>query len=231
MVILIALVGVLVGWFLNWLADYLPRYSATCPAAATRTRLCAPAVWQLLRSPWQRTAVADRAFALCLGVELLSAVSFAFFWSQPGPSWKLLFNAAVYAFFLLIAIIDLKYRLVLNIVTYPATAAVLLIQLVVLRQNAGNVLLGGGLAFAIFFLTAWFGDLGSGDVKLGTLIGASFGFPQMLWALIVGGGIGAVVAAILILRYRPARITIPYAPFLCLGAMVALLYNPGLFPA
>jgi prepilin signal peptidase PulO-like enzyme (type II secretory pathway) len=231
MVIMIALCGVLVGWFLNWLADYLPRFSASRPE-----KLCVAwpyplATWQLLKMAWTRSVAWDRWSALRVGVELLSAFSLVYFWTQQAFTWTLLFHAAVYSFFLLIAIIDLKYRLVLNIVTYPAMAIALLVQTVVLHQNTVNVLLGGALAIAIFAFSAWLGDLGGGDIKLGTLIGAAFGFPQMLWALLLGAGVGAVAAAIMIVRFHPARVTIPYAPFLCLGAMLALLYNPGLFPA
>ncbi len=204
MIILISLIGAIAGWLLNWVADHLPRFSSSRPAAP------------LLRQGhdlWFRA-----------GAVLLSAGCFAFFWAQFGASWRLLFYAGVFAFFLLIAIIDLKCRLVLNILTYPATVIILLAQWILLRQNLTGVVLGGGLALAIFSLAAWLGDLGGGDIKLATLIGVAFGFPQMLWALIVGGGFGAVVAVILILRHR--RASIPYAPFLCLGAMVALLYNP-----
>jgi leader peptidase (prepilin peptidase)/N-methyltransferase len=211
MIILIILIGLLVGWMVNWAVDYLPRYAASRPTTVTM-RLYPP--------------------ALRAGVELVSALAIAYLWTQLGLSWNLLFYAGAYAFFLLIAMIDLKYRLVLNVMTYPAIAALLLVHCVFLRQNTLHVLLGGSLAFAIFFLTAWLkpDDLGSGDVKLATLIGVAFGFPQVLWALIVGGSSGALVAVILLLRRREAKMTMPYAPFLCLGAMVAILYNPILLP-
>jgi len=232
MVVLIALIGWLVGWLLYWAADFAPRLAAD-PSQQTKvpqTRGLSPlfnnhlpAVWQLARGP------RSGAILLPLAIEAVSAAVFAYLWLRFGPSWNLLLTAASYAFLLLIAIIDLKFRLILNAFTYPAIVA-LLVYGVVWRQDALRVLLGGALAFAIFFLTAWLkpGDLGGGDVKLATLIGVAFGFPHVLWALIVGAGSGALVAVYLIARRKGLKSHIPYAPFLCLGALVALLYNPFL---
>ena len=53
-----------------------------------------------------------------------------------------------------------------------------------------------------------------------------FGFPQVLWALLASAAASAVVIAALLLSHRlTRRDTIPFAPFLCLGALVILLYN------
>ena len=104
-------------------------------------------------------------------------------------------------------------------------------NLLALPEQRTAILLGGGMAFAIFFLTAWLrpGELGGGDVKLATVIGVTFGFPQMLLALLVGAGIGAGVAVMMMMTRQAGRKTrIPYAPFLCLGAMALLLSHAGL---
>jgi prepilin signal peptidase PulO-like enzyme (type II secretory pathway) len=42
----------------------------------------------------------------------------------------------------------------------------------------------------------------------------------------VGAGLGALVAVALLMHQHRRGSTIPYAPFLCFGALVALLYNP-----
>ena len=93
-----------------------------------------------------------------------------------------------------------------------------------------SMIIGGIFAFVIFYGTAILkpGDLGGGDVKLAALIGLTFGFPAVLWVLIVGAGTGAVVAIYFLLKSGHSVRSIPYAPFLCLGALVALFYNPFL---
>lgn len=223
MIMITALVGWFAGWLLNRLSDYLPRFSVTENPKPVATRSNWPAVLELIRSkqPFKMSWL-----LLDAGVEVLSALFFAVMWSQLGASLALLFALCGYCFFLLIAIIDFKYRLVLNVLTYPAIVAMLVLNLVTLPQQTTNILLGGAMAFGIFFLTAWLrpGELGGGDVKLATLIGVAFGFPQMLLALLVGAGIGAVVVIFLLLSRKAGwKSQIAYAPFLCLGAMVLLL--------
>jgi len=222
MIAFVTLVGLLAGWLLNQASNYLPRFSTTPQAVAALP--LAPAVWRLL----SRTGRREDWFWLHIGVEVSSGVVFAALWAQLGWSWPFALAIAGCAFFLLIAVIDVKHRLVLNVLTYPALAAVLLVHLLILRQNTLSVLLGGILAFSIFFLTAWLkpGDLGFGDVKLAALIGVTFGFPQVLWALMAGAGTGGVVAVYLLtFRRNGMKSQIPYAPFLCLGAVALLLYN------
>jgi len=221
--LLMALIGWFAGWLLNRLSDYLPRFSVTEKPKSLTTRSYTPAVWELITSkqPLKRSWL-----LLDAGVEVLSPLFFAVMWLQLGASVAFLFALCGYFFFLLIAIIDLKYRLVLNILTYPAIVVLLLFNLLTLPQQTTNILLGGAMAFGIFFLTAWLrpGELGGGDVKLATLIGVAFGFPQMLLALLVGAGIGGVVVIFLLVSRKAGwKSQIAYAPFLCFGAMFLLL--------
>jgi leader peptidase (prepilin peptidase) / N-methyltransferase len=132
----------------------------------------------------------------------------------------------VCAYLLLIALIDMRYRLILNVVVYPAFALLALTYLAA-GQTLNGALLGAGFAFMIFYATTLVkpGQLGMGDVKLATLIGFGFGFPGVLIALIVGVGAGGVAAIWLLLRKSKTTRTIPYAPFLCLGAL-AVLFIP-----
>ncbi|MBI5671456.1 MAG: prepilin peptidase [Chloroflexi bacterium] len=216
MLIVTILAGLLAGVILNLASDYLPRFAAEPPSLppVSLRRLFTPGVG------W---------FRLHLAIMATSAVGFALLGYLIPSTPDLLLALLVYLALLLITVIDIKYRLVLNIITYPAVVLVLLAHLLLLRQNIASILVGGVLAFAIFFLTAWLkpGQLGMGDVKLAALIGFVFGFPGVLWALIVGAGCGGLAAAVLIASRRGTlQTTMPYAPFLCLGAMIALLYNP-----
>jgi prepilin signal peptidase PulO-like enzyme (type II secretory pathway) len=68
--------------------------------------------------------------------------------------------------------------------------------------------------------------MGLGDVKLAALIGLVVGFPSILLALflsfVVGGAVGA---AGLLARRIGTKDALPFAPFLAMGGMVALLYG------
>lgn len=215
------------GWLACELVAYAPRWAMTASEPNALIAHQAPAVWRVLLALWKRTPL-ENLPRFALSVELASGLFLVVLWLQIGPSWTFVLLAGAYAFFLLIALIDLKYRLVLNAMTYPAILAVTCANLLLIRQDARIILLGGALAFSIFYLTAWLkpGQLGGGDVKLALLMGLMFGFPYVLWPLIIGGGTGGLTALYLLRRGAGSKASIPYAPFLCLGVMVALLYNP-----
>lgn len=210
----------MMGWAINIASHILPRYART-PPNTVEPLTYSPATLLLLR---------QRAYdRLQLGVEwLMLGLAMLLAW-RIGVSIDALLVLGVMGFFMLIAVIDLKYRLILNIVTYPAFIIAVIMQVVILPDALLNVVIGGVFAFGIFFIVAQMkpDDLGGGDVKLAALIGVIFGFPNMLWALIVGGTVGALAAIYLVVRGSSTlRSYIPYAPFLCTGAMVALMYNP-----
>jgi prepilin signal peptidase PulO-like enzyme (type II secretory pathway) len=223
MIMVAALTGGLVGVGVSWATNSIPRLTQRHPALSKPVPGAAVLFLQQDRNNSRNRP------GLRVGVGLLSALLFAYLWARHGFTWTLLFVAGSYAFFLFIALADLHYRLVPNLLVYPAIIAVLLLHLLVLPETLLNMLLGGILAFSIFFLTAWLrpGQLGGGDIKLAALIGLIFGFPGVLWVLLVGAGTGAGAAVYLIwMRDHGLKSRIPYAPFLCLGAVVALLYSP-----
>ena len=221
MIVLAALIGLFTGTLVNWASDWLPRFAGRGDAPMPRYR-----VYTLYPKLYENR--------LSIAVELSTALVFALLWATRGAAsaFEGAAYCALYALLLLIAITDLKHRLIANVVTYPLLAIMIVPQLITGISAGGDVrplLLGGALTFGMFSLIAWIkpGSLGGGDVKLAMLIGVMFGFPQVLWALIIGVGSGGLMAALLLATGRGGRSTrIPYAPFLCLGAMLALLYNP-----
>lgn len=206
MILLYAAVGLLVGVFLNWAGDALPRF------AHPRKEIARP------QKPWLDAAVV-----------LLTASLFSYFGRRFSPSWELVSIALTCSFFFLVALIDLKYRLVLDVLVYPAAAVTLLLHSLPSGTGLLWPLLGGAIGLSMFLLAALLrpGGLGGGDVKLAALIGLVVGFPLVLWALAVGILTGGITALILLLAPRwKLQSHIPYAPFLCAGTIVALLYDP-----
>jgi len=166
---------------------------------------------------------------LGVAVELFNALVSAYLWERFGPSWTLLSLALNCSFFTLIAIIDLKYHLVLNVLVLPAAAVALLFQSVPPGSHTLNALLGGAMGMLPLLLVTLLkpGSMGGGDVKLAALIGLIAGFPQVLWPLSLGILAGGIVSLLLLLsRGWEPKSLIPYAPFLCLGAMISLIHNP-----
>jgi leader peptidase (prepilin peptidase)/N-methyltransferase len=222
LIFVLAILGLVCGWLIDWLAGILPRYAVEPPANVPPLRRPGPpALWLAL------TGHLD-GLGLRLALEIGTGLAFGLLAARFGLSVEMLFLAVAWVFFALIALIDLRYRLVLNVIVIPAMAVALLYHILGGPPPLLHTLLGGGLALFIFGGVAWLrpGDLGGGDVKLALLLGLIFGFPGILWALIVGVGAGGAVAVILLARRRGLKASMPYAPFLCLGALIALLYNP-----
>jgi len=223
---LAAVLGLFIGTLLSWSGDYLRRFSVSDAPSQPRSDIqLVPAWWRsIVRREWDWQGIA---------VELLTALLFAYLWDRYGLSWRLLELAFYASILLLITLTDLRHRLVLNVVVYPAIPFTLLIRLLSPHPVIPSALLGGaaGLALFLVVMLVGHGALGAGDVKLAALIGVVVGFPAVLWALALGimaGGVGAVL--ILITRRGGLKSYMPYAPFLCLGAMLVLLYYPQRLP-
>ncbi|MEW5985600.1 MAG: A24 family peptidase [Chloroflexota bacterium] len=130
------------------------------------------------------------------------------------------------SFFAVIALIDLRSHRVPNKLVYPAMGVALLVHAVPPGRETLNTLLGGVIGLAPFLLVALLrpGGMGGGDVKLAALTGLTAGFPQAAWAISIAILLGGVTAmALLVTRRGRLDTGIPYAPFLCLGAILALL--------
>ena len=225
-----ALTGILMANLLNWARDFVARFipgTITPPKSQTRWL----AAYVQLKN-WIQTREAgqvSKSFWLDLSVQFAMAWLFVYLWQRFDNAFNFYFFAFVCSYFILIALIDLRYRLVPNILIFPAAFALLLGGLIFLRIDLPTTLLGGLIGITLFALVAWLmpKGLGGGDVKLAALIGLFFGFPGVLWALLLGVLLGGIGAISLIAAQRGGRQTqVPYAPFLCLGAMIALFYNP-----
>ncbi len=223
MIVLFALVGLAVGWLLTIAGDYLIRFGIeTGQPPAVVVRRPAALASLMVRATLRGTRLAE------LVLELLSAALFAVIYALHGFSAQTLWLLVIYAFFALITIMDFKYRIVLNLLTYPGMLLALFVNIVLLQRPVLPIVLGTLLGFGVFYLTARVmpGGLGGGDIKLATLIGAALGFPQVLFALIVVAlASGSTIVFMLTVRGHTTKDSIPYAPFLCLGVVVVLLYS------
>jgi leader peptidase (prepilin peptidase)/N-methyltransferase len=124
-----------------------------------------------------------------------------------------------------LAVIDCEVRLLPNRIVLPAIAAVLAWQLAFLPERFAEATLAAVGAAAFLLLPSLFrrDAMGLGDVKLAALLGAALGAP-VAFALAVGSLAAWPVALALVVRGASVRgATIPFGPFLALGAAVVLL--------
>jgi prepilin signal peptidase PulO-like enzyme (type II secretory pathway) len=221
--------GLAIGSFINGSADYLPRFASSAPVSIRPTRYSL-ALWQWLK--WLASRRGLRFLVAnwpSIAVELGTVLLLVYLWQRYGLSLKFFYLAVTCSFFLLIALVDLRYRLVLNVLIYPTGALVLLSHAMPPGREMLLALVGGAFGLLPFLLAILLkpGGIGAGDVRLATLVGLVVGFPQVVYALLVAVLMGGIMAAVLLLTRRWTLTShIPYAPFLCLGAISILVYVP-----
>ena len=92
-----------------------------------------------------------------------------------------------------------------------------------------GILVGGGFLLA----TAWLYEkftgvegMGGGDIKLLAMIGAFLGWPSVPVALFIASVLGSVIGLIcMALTGAGRRLALPFAPFLCSGAIIHLFFS------
>jgi len=242
---LFALLGLVVGSFLNVCIDRLPRnesivnppsHCSACQHKLTAKDLIPLFSYLRLRGRCRycQAAIPRRLF----WVELATALIFALLYWHYGLSVELGVMAFYACLFIIIFVIDLEHGLILNKVVYPGMVVALLLALLPqswLAQQIGTrvayAALGGAIGFGIFLLIAIVsrGGMGWGDVKLAALIGLATGFPLVFFSIIMGAILGGIVAvALVIAKKRKRRETIPFGPFLALAAMITLLWGSNI---
>ncbi len=246
------ILGACLGSFLNVCIDRLPlgqslihpsSHCANCGKKLKAFELI-PLVsylWLKGRCRYCSTDIPRRIFAVELVTGfLLSFISFSY-----GFGLKFLVLTFYSCLFLVLAVIDLEYRLILNKIVYPAIGIGLILapfwsnlgfSRALLGENTMlyallNSLIGGTIFAAPLLLIALFykNGMGWGDVKMAGLIGLATGFPSVLVAMFIAFLSGGLTALFLLLFHlKGRREVIPFAPFLSLGAFVTLLWGQDL---
>jgi leader peptidase (prepilin peptidase)/N-methyltransferase len=245
LIFLFAILGLIVGSFLNVCIDRLPQNkSIVFPPShceACQHKLAAKDLIPLFsylrlrgRCRYCQAAIPRRVF----WVELATALIFALLCWHYGLSAELGVMIFYACLFTIIFVIDLEQGLILNKVVYPGMVVALLLALYPLPwlsepmgMRIAYSALGGAIGFAILLLIAIVsrGGMGWGDVKLAALIGLATGFPLVFLAIIMGAILGGIVAvALVIAKKKNRRQTIPFGPFLAVAAMVTLLWGSNI---
>ena len=235
---LAALLGAVVGSFLNVVVHRLPRRESLvrprsrCPGCETAVapRDNVPVLsWLLLRGRCRTcgTAISARYPLVELGTAVLFAGIVAVRGSEPDLVLWLPFAAVLVA----VAAIDLEHRIVPNRIVAPAALWALGAGALVQPGELPEMVIAGAAAFAFFLAAALVhpAGMGMGDVKLAGMMGLYLGAaiaPALLVAFLAGSLLGIAVIAVRGAAARKAGV--PFAPFLAAGGLVGLFAGPQL---
>jgi leader peptidase (prepilin peptidase)/N-methyltransferase len=165
-------------------------------------------------------------------VELATAALVAACFVAFGLSGKAVLAAFFCAVLVAITATDITHRIVPNRIVLPAAALVLVAHTAL--QPSPEWALGalGASLFLFVAALAYPGGMGMGDVKLALLLGAMLGRYVSVGLMI--GMLAAIVPSVFLLaRHGSAarKMGIPFAPFLALGAVVALFAGSAILHA
>jgi leader peptidase (prepilin peptidase)/N-methyltransferase len=236
---LTAILGAMIGSFLNVVAYRLPRSKSLvtpgsqCPGCDTPIKPYdnVPVLgWLLLRGRCRtcRTAISPRYPAV---EALTAALAVAVILVEHSTVDKVL-GLVLVGILVPIALIDLDHQIIPNKITAPAAILAVAIGLVLKPAGVPEQLIAGAgaAAFLFVFVLAYPRGMGMGDVKLAGVLGLFLGREvgvAIFVAVIAGTLAGAAVMARLgVQRGRKTRV--PFGPFLALGGIVALLAGPAI---
>lgn len=236
---LVALCGAVVGSFLNVCIHRLPRGESVvfpasrCPHCARMLRWHenVPIVsWLVLRG---RCAGCGAPIGVMYPlVEAATAVTFVTAWQLFGPTAllvpRLLFACAM----IVLALTDLRDRLLPNAITYPGIVVGLAFSLFLppgITSALLGVLAGAGVPFLIgeaYYRLRGIEGLGMGDVKMLGMIGAFLGWEMALLTLFAASVLGVAIGVPLTMLKRDRYYLIPLGTFLALGGLTAAFVGP-----
>jgi leader peptidase (prepilin peptidase)/N-methyltransferase len=197
---------------------------AVLPAAGLGLALAWPLEWVIQRFPLGTGTAASRA--RLVAVAIVTAALFAALAWRIGAEPRLVPALLLAALLVPASAIDLRHRIIPDRINLPGALAVYLVALAA-QPDRWLELLVGGLAASLFLGVAWVAHpagMGFGDVKMALMLGLGLG-KLVAVALVVALTASALLSLALLARHgRAARgMGFPFGPFLALGGAIALL--------
>jgi leader peptidase (prepilin peptidase)/N-methyltransferase len=178
-------------------------------------------------------------------VELLMGLSAVALYYRFGLSYEFFVGFVFVAALIVISFIDLDVRIVPDVISLPGIVLGLTLSVVgyftigstsnIVPSPVSSligIITGGGFLLA----TAWIYEkitgvegMGGGDIKLLAMIGAFLGWQSIPLTLFFASLVGSVVGiACMLATGAGRRLALPFAPFLCSGALLFIFFGEEL---
>jgi leader peptidase (prepilin peptidase) / N-methyltransferase len=246
---IVFIVGAVVGSFLNVCISRIPKGESVIHPPSHCPKCRAPigffhniplVNYLLLRG--RCCSCGERISFRYFAVELLMASLAVLLFYQFDLGLAFVVGFVFVAALIVISFIDLDVRIVPDVISLPGIVFGLLFSVVghyLIRDPLGvvptplgaliGVLAGGGFLLAVAWIYEKFTGvegMGGGDIKLLAMIGAFLGWPSIPLTLFFSSLGGSVIGlSIMLAKGVDRRYALPFAPFLCLGALVYLFFG------
>lgn len=245
--IAIFIIGLVVGSFLNVIICRLPEKKSIakgrscCPSCQERIKFydLIPIVSFFILKRKCRKCKKPISWQYPL-VELFTGLIFVFlayhYQIVSSLSNPLFFRDLVFVCALIVIFTtDLRFFMILDMVVIPMMVFALLVNIFILSNSANfisviislivSAIVAGGFFWLQYVISKgkW---IGMGDVNLGFLMGFMLGWPNILFALVLGYFLGAIVSVILLLfKLKKMDSPLPFGVFLTVATGVAMLWG------
>lgn len=253
--LLAAIFGLVVGSFLNVCIYRIPRDGSVAKPSRSYCPHCNHTLSALDNIPVLSYIYLKGKCRYCkepispryMTVELLTAILFVLMIHRSLPLhlsfWQTvleLFTTCVFiSMLIVISFIDLEFTIIPNKVVFVGLPIGLLFAIIasLLNWNIQPLLsrvLGAAVGAGIIVLIAIGGKalfrkeaMGGGDIKLMAMIGIYLGFwPHIPLTIMIAAFLGSLIGVIVLLfRKNKQDSTIPFGPFLSIGALISLMYG------
>jgi leader peptidase (prepilin peptidase)/N-methyltransferase len=178
-------------------------------------------------------------------VELLMGLLTIALYYRFGLGFEFVVAFIFVAAMIVISFIDLDVRIVPDVISLPGIVLGFVLSVIGYFANGGTatlvpgpvssligIIAGGGFLLA----TAWAYEkvtgvegMGGGDIKLLAMIGAFLGWPSIPITLFFASVVGSLVGlTCMLLTGAGRRLALPFAPFLCSGAVLFVFFGEEL---
>jgi leader peptidase (prepilin peptidase) / N-methyltransferase len=248
-ILIVFVVGAIVGSFLNVCISRIPKgESIILPTShCPNCRAMIPFYYNIplfsyLFLRGRCCSCGERISFRYFTVELLMASLAMVLLYQFGLGLAFVVGFVFVAALIVISFIDLNVRIVPDVISLPGIVIGLLFSVVgrylisdpfdIVPTPLGallGVLVGGGFLLAVAWIYERFTGvegMGGGDIKLLAMIGAFLGWPSIPLTLFFSSLGGSIIGlSIMLAKGVDRRYALPFAPFLCLGAIVYLFFG------
>lgn len=235
MAILITILGLLLGSFLNVCIYRLPREESIiskpfhCIKCKSKLGILdlLPVVSYAFISGNCRYCGEKISFRYPL-VELLTGLLFFITYFHIGFDILLIKYLFLFSLLMVITFIDIEHKIIPNqlvaiILIWAAIWQILYPQIELYKAVAGSLLGGGILLFSAIISR---GGMGGGDIKFMFAAGFFLGISITALALFLAFLIGSIVGmGLIVLRIKSRKDPIPFGPFLSIGVFIAALWG------
>jgi leader peptidase (prepilin peptidase)/N-methyltransferase len=258
--ILSFILGAIIGSFLNVCIFRIPREKSivrpgsSCPGCGTPIRFYdnIPLIsYLVLRGKCRKCG--EPISIRYPAVELLTALLFAGLVALFGLSLDAAAALILACLLIVISFIDLEFQIIPDIFSLGGLLLGMILSFVrtppffgqeilvpfgslpAILQSLLGVLLGGGILYAIarlYEVVRKAEGMGGGDIKLLAMIGAFCGITGVIFSLVAGSIIGALVGLpLMLIKGQGTKYAVPFGPFLSLGALLYVFAGDTLINA